>query len=546
RWDSPVVATAGDVIPTECEVTVSWTSSTTNLPRSAGTLPPPTGPSGPQVWTFVGRWAYDARSGQTEFLLSLTLPDGAATVESDPLAGALALAPALTGLLPASDIAGGMVSFVGMMLVGGAIGALINQDRHDSAHPYHASKVHFQRFELDYTGRADHRLRFVCDYTVDLNVNFDAGVGALVGDGMKLKYKNVGVEVDFTDSTFEGIRLTYDALSVEVENPGNWTLTGALGELLRITSTHMGHGSTWFEFTLGFALDLGVISLDGAVIRIIMDGPHIAFELRGLTISVDVPGTLTGGGSLTLSDGGALRGMISVTIVPTKLSAYASLAIDPPMVALEMGVQLPVGIPLAATGLAIYGFLGRFVANGTRALPSNPDPVQRELDWYCAPPQNKYQKLSGQFALGVGAVIGTMPDNGTTFNAEGMIAVAFPDASVVFGIDAKLLSERKLAATEAGDGGEMAGRAFRIVGVTVIDTQSVIVGVRGSFKIDHVFELTIPISGYFPFPGTAGDCYLRVGSDGVTDEPGHERPGDPVQIRLLPDSLDVRAWAFFM
>ena len=562
KWDSPVVATLSDAIPTDCELTVAWAAEDTVLPRSAGTVPAPAPQaSGSNIWLLQGKWTYDSRSGENAFTLALTLPDSALTFNSDFLAWALALAPALSGLMPPTDAEGELISFVGLMLVGGVVGQLINgssgHNADGSPHPHTDSKLHIHRFELDYHGQSDNRIRFALDYTTELNVNFSILGQSLVGDGLKMKFKNVAVEVDFTSSTVESVQLDYTQFSVEVENPGTWALGGTLGNLLHISNPHVGSGSTWIQFDLGFAIDLGVIQLNGATIRITMNGPNIGFEIRGLVIGVDIPGTLSGQGALSLGDDGSLRGLISVTIIPTKLSAYAALAIDPPMVALEMGVQLPVGIPLASSGLAIFGFLGRFVANGQRNLTGLPtadptlptfDPVQRELDWYCRPPQDKYSKYSGEFALGVGAIVGTMPDGGTTFNAQGMIAVSFPDVSVDFGIDAMLISQRKSAATEQGDSnetGSSSSRAFRIVGVVVINPDSLIIGIRGSYKIEKVLDVEIPISGYFPFHsgGPAGDCYLRIGSDGVTSE---GRTGTPVQVKLFPGTLDVGAWAYLM
>src|SRR5439155_249354 len=80
-----------------------------------------------------------------------------------------------------------------------------------------------------------------------------------------------------------------------------------------------------------------------------------------------------------------------------------------PEVALEMGVIFSVGIPLANSGLGIFGFLGRFVVNGARTLPPGPDPIQQEIDWYHAPLDQKYAPRQGAWALGLGAVVGTLP-----------------------------------------------------------------------------------------------------------------------------------------
>ena len=66
-----------------------------------------------------------------------------------------------------------------------------------------------------------------------------------------------------------------------------------------------------------------------------------------------------------------------------------------------MGVIFSVGIPLANSGLGIFGFLGRFVVNGARTLPPGPDPIQQEIDWYHAPLDQKYAPRQGAWALGL-------------------------------------------------------------------------------------------------------------------------------------------------
>ena len=262
----------------------------------------------------------------------------------------------------------------------------------------------------------------------------------------------------------------------------------------------------------------------------------------GLTASVDIPATLKGKGSVTIGDGGAFRALLALNVIPAKLSAYGALAVGEDFVAVEVGVQLPVGIPLANTGFGIFGFMGRFVANGTRNLDGliNPDPVQKQLDWYVLP-AHKYKRLPGQFAFGVGAVIGTLPDSAFTFNAEGSLTIGFPDVSVIFGIDAHLLTQRKSRATETGTSN---ASSLRILGMVLIDETSIMIAVRGSYEIPKVLKLTIPISAYFPLAGTNAWC-IRIGTDNEPATPDHPaRPGSPVTIELLPGLLDVKAWAF--
>lgn len=541
KWDSPTVVSPADAIPTEAEALVAWKKAAIELPPSASGTPPaipapPPSPPGQDFWEILLRWAYDARTGQTEASGALSLPDGSVNVSSDALAGALAFGPAITALANPADAIkdplGQFVAAAAILAVGAAIGELINT----GGGP--ASSVDLDKVEISYKWNGAPHVSATVDYTVDLRVNVSvAGAGSLVGH-LRMKYKGVGLRFDGAPGGgLSGVALTYDSMSVEVVDPGTWSLGGPLGNLIRIAASRMGNGSQWMEFDLEFALNLGVVRLEGATIRLGLEPFKV--EFRGLTASVNIPATLKGKGSVTIGDGGSFRALMALEVIPAKLSAYGSLAVDQDFVAVEVGVQLPVGIPLGGTGFGIFGFMGRFVANGTRNTDglSNVDPVQKQLDWYVRSPQDKYKRKSGQFAFGVGAVIGTLPDGGFTFNAEGSLTIGFPDVSVIFGIDAHLITERQGKASEQGSANNA---TMRILGMVLIEPDSIMLAVRASYEIPKVLKLEIPISAYFPLAG-GNAWYIRIGTDNEAT-----RPGSPVTITLLPGTLDVRAWAFVL
>ncbi len=543
KWDSPTVVSLGDAIPTETEALVAWKKAQVELPPTAsGTGPAIPPPTGPDFWEVLLQWAYDARTGETSATGALSLPDGTLTWQNNVLAGALGFGPAFTALLNPSDTIrdplGQFASAAALLAVGAAIGELINSSGPEST-------VDIDKFAISYKWNGAAHAGATVDYTITLRVNVSiSGAGSLTGR-LKLSYKGVGIRFDGAPGGgLAGVALTYDDLSVQVVDPGTWSLGGPLGDLIRIAASRMGNGSQWMEFDLAFALDLGVVTLEGATIRLGIS-PFL-IELRGLTASIDVPGAVKGRGSLTVGDGGAFRALLALEVIPAKLSAYGSLAVDHDFVAVEVGIQLPVGIPLGGTGFGIFGFMGRFVANGTRNLEglTNPDPVQKQLDWYVRSPSQKYSRRSGQFAFGVGAVVGTLPDSAFTFNAEGSLTIGFPDVSVIFGIDAHLLQQRKSQATESGTA-NTAG--LRILGMVLIDESSIMVAVRASYMIPKVLRLEIPVSAFFPLAGTDA-WFIRIGSDNEPAVAGDHpaRPGNPVTVTLFPGLLDIRAWAFVM
>ena len=99
----------------------------------------------------------------------------------------------------------------------------------------------------------------------------------------------------------------------------------------------------------------------------------------------------------------------------------------------------------AHTGLGIFGFIGMFVSNGARALPTGHATTTRSAvrspGIRETPYEDKFAPQRGQWALGLGMIVGTLPDQAFTFNAMGMFVVAFPDPTVIFGIDAKLVKK---------------------------------------------------------------------------------------------------------
>jgi hypothetical protein len=536
RWDSPTVVTLADAIPTETEALVAWKPAAMELPASAsaGSTPLPA-PTGADFWELVLHWTYDARTAETEVSGALSFPDGVVKWASDALSGALAFGPAVAAMLdPADTVADPAGQFALMAAIIGA-GAVIGELINTGSGP--ESTVEIDKVAISYRWNGSARVTATVDYTVDLRVNVSLAGSTLVGR-LRLRYKGVGLRFDANDQGLQGVGLSYDGLSVEVVDPGTWSLGGPLGNLIRIAASRMGNGSQWMEFDLELALDLGVVRLEGATIRMTLQ--PFSVELRGLTARMKIENVLEGRGSVTVGQAGAFRALLALQIIPAKLGAYGSLAVDQDFVAVEVGVQFPVGIPLGATGLGLFGVMGRFVANGTRNLAglSNPDPVQKQLDWYLRSPDQKYTRKSGQYALGLGAVIGTLPDGGFTFNAEGSLTLGFPDISVIFGIDAKLASERKLAATE---GGTPSSSTLRILGLTIFEPEAIMIAVRASYMIPKVLRLEIPLSAYFPLQGSGLAWYLRIGTD---NHPS--RPGSPITIVLLPEILDVRAWAFVM
>ena len=245
-----------------------------------------------------------------------------------------------------------------------------------------------------------------------------------------------------------------------------------------------------------------MVSIQGATVRCTFADSGFSAELRGLAVGVDIPGVLRGEGRLVLGDGGAFKAAIELDLVTVGAKAMGALAFDPAFdfLSIGLGLVLPVGIPLGSTGLGIFGFIGLFVSNGARALPSgfDDDPVGREIKWFRDTPyEDKFAPQRGEWAVGLGMIVGTLPDGAFTFNATGMFVVAFPDPAVIFGIDAKLIKKPAAAPSTQGP---PADPSLSILGLIAVDDEAVMVGVRGTYEIPKVLKFLLPIDGYFPLP----------------------------------------------
>lgn len=544
-WDSPSVHEPADAIPTLAELLLEWPASAVSIPDVSDPVTPVPNDPTTEVFTLVGRWTHDPQSGQTMFTLSWDSsgdPDGLARVDGRVLAFVLAVGPALIGGIdPEPGSGDGNQASVKLLALAAA--GLVAEVFVTSGTVV-LNGIEYQIMPLE--GGPVQRL--VVDYSVE--IAFDTalleGIGVNVHTDedrpMRVRYRNVGLELDLSGTDrpwYEMIRLVYDDVTLEVEDPGAWTIDGVLGDVLRVVGTRAGSGSTWVEVDLEFLVDLGVVTVSKCTVRVtIDDGGTPRVELRGVTVTVDVPGTLTGSGTLAIGSDGAFRAGIDVTVIPAKLNVAAAIAFEPEsgFVALEIRAILPVGIPLGPSGLGLYGFVGRFVSNGTRALgPAEGDLVARELDWYRTEPELKYRPEPGQWALGLGAVVGTALDTGFTFNALGMFVVSFPDPSVIFSLEATFLSSPAAPAERPGT----TGGSGEITGLAVIDPDAVVIALDGSYNLPRVIDLRVPVSAYFP--GSPADSYVRIGADGYAG-----RSGDPVTATLLPGTLDAKVWSYLM
>jgi hypothetical protein len=551
-WDSPQVNERADAIPTLVELSVTWVQEALPLPEDPTAVEDPSNPdpatprrlvelkdargTHADEHTLLGRFTHDARSGQTVFTArfdSRGEPAGWRRSDDRLVGSTLALAP---GLLKGLSAAGLDNLGARMLALLSASSLLATQVVTSAETVLHSAEAEFRMLGLGEL--EDSRFRFTVDYSVALQVD---ALGVKTEEPLRLRYRKVGVLVDTRLSFPDNLSLVFEEADIDVEDPGRWSMQGALGQLLRVTSARVGAGSSWIELDLGFALDLGVVQVSGATLRLTFTEGSVAVALRGLDVSVRVPKVLEGKGRLGRDPDGTLRGAVELQVIPAGVSCSGAVAFGAGgFFTVQVDTTFSTAIPLFSTGLGIFGFSGRFVSNGARnlaALPSG-DVVERELAWYRLPPEQKYVPERGRWALGLGAVVGTLPDQGYSFHGRGMLALQMPDPSVIFGVEGRFLS-RPEPATER-DPDPAGDTSLRLLGLIAVDSSGVVLGIRGAYDWRRLLRVEVPISGFFPLAsGPAG--YLRVGSDGFGG-----RTGQPVRVSILPDSLNAQASAFLM
>lgn len=230
--------------------------------------------------------------------------------------------------------------------------------------------------------------------------------------------------------------------------------------------TKLGFGNTsdggrWIGFSGGLKLVDGFsagASVDGLRVSWYGDG-HTVVTLSGVGVEFVVPDTLSFRGFVSYTEptpgNHRFDGKIRLVLTTLNLEIDGKLVIGHDDVggytyfAIYLDVELPAGIPLWTTGLGLYGFAGLF------ALQLEPDKKTNE-EWYGVGPNDgwykkpeigvsdlvKWHNVKDSLGLGAGVTIGTVADNGFTFNGKLLLAIVFPGPILFIEGKANILKER--------------------------------------------------------------------------------------------------------
>jgi hypothetical protein len=342
--------------------------------------------------------------------------------------------------------------------------------------------------------------------------------------------------------TFDVKDLTIDSKG-HVKLPGGWLSLAEQKTFdfhgFKIEISQIGFGKTddggkWVGFSGGLKLVDGFragASVEGLRITWYDDGsgrdPKIT--LNGVGVELTIPGVLYFKGDVSYRELAAgnevihrFDGDIKIELETPDLKIDGTIVVGSVkgpqgrynFFAIYTDVELPTGIPLASTGLAIYGFAGLF------ALQMEPNKKPEEL-WFSVDHsksyfhrsvpgmtdlKSKWEPHKGSFALGAGITLGTMSDNGFTFNGKFLLGIVCPGPLIFIQGAASILKKK-------GDK-EQEGQ-FRALAIYDGRASSVTIGVDAEYKTGkggELIEIAASMEAFYAFHDPTA-WHLWIGKD---------------------------------
>jgi hypothetical protein len=355
------------------------------------------------------------------------------------------------------------------------------------------------------------------DYECALPLMFSTPLGKIGTDvsPYRVRYREVAVRLTPAPG------LSWKGATSTIVSPGDWTVAGPIKDLLRISGVRTRHGSVEIEIDLALALDLDVVKVHGCTLAVHISGDGVDVTLPGFDVSIDVPGTITGSGALEMLDDG-FRAVLDIDLPALGAGGRAAAAKQGDMVMVAIEANLFAPIPLASSGLGLYGLGGVLAANAEPAIEPMADPITSALQWDPMGP-DQWTERFGQYWMGFKVKIGTVPDFGFALMGSGSLVLGVPSPALRAAVTVEALR---------GLGGELNG-------VFSIDTDRVLVAVQGKYDLSPLVIVTLPAGAEFIFADPE-KWSVRLGGDGSA------ALGQPAVAKLFPDVFQLEAWMFLM
>lgn len=379
---------------------------------------------------------------------------------------------------------------------------------------------------------------FLVDVEMDWSVNILDGLVEIKPDRpLKVRYKAIGLSLTNRDEGQDrwAFRPIFDAsrgYTIDVASGGGLHIGDPLGQILRVLGARMSRSNPMtLEVDIGLAIDLGVVSIDRASVRAFLTpdtpgGSLRAPELTALAASVDIPGALVGSGYMAIGTSAngdkTIGGQIDLTIRPVSVRVAAALEVTQfaPIngrsatgVFVSLNVVLPAGIPLANSGLGIFGFRGIFGMHYKRADITGPSAPA--LEWLKKSEGQPHKLVAkdgftklwepkiDNWAFGIGILIGTM-EGGTILNLDGTFLLELPGPRVIIILNAHILSP-----PPSMDG---VGQAVGILAIIEITPEHFLIGILVTWEIEDLVKIVIPVEAVFPFGADSNDWHIYLGA----------------------------------
>ena len=323
----------------------------------------------------------------------------------------------------------------------------------------------------------------------------------------------------------------------EVNLPGGWLAMprqfGLEFHSFKIEITKIGfgretNGDKWVGFSGGIKLVDGLpagVSVDG--LRITSNSDWSAtprVTLKGVGVELAIKDVLYFKGAVALrevSGGTRFDGAIRLELksldfridgqfVVGNTSSYRYMA-------LYVGVDLPIGLPIASTGIAAYGMAGLFALRmSPNRGPSEPwYGVGPGQGWYkrnqagVVPLADKWDPEPGSKALGIGLTFGTFP-NSSLFNGRALFVGIFPGPILMLEGAANIAKDRAKLSDDP---------LFRSLAVFDNRAGSLLIGLDDTYRYDttgKLIKLSAGTEAYYEFNDPTA-WRINIGLDTPTE-----------------------------
>ena len=235
---------------------------------------------------------------------------------------------------------------------------------------------------------------------------------------------------------------------------------------------------------------------------------EVQISMDGVGLELDVPNAFSLQGDVSLEEEDGLHvfnGDAKLELIPLGVSLDASLKIGHDDAAgynflyAYLDLELPVGVPLWATGAALYGVSG---LNGLNVLPAATN--NDWYGWYAGSPDKfnvtnseKWKPAQGGQAFGAGMVLGTLFDAGHVVSVKALFALVLPGPVIFLNGKANFLQVPPQLSDPASEG------AFDMLAVLDANAGFLQMNIDAGWSARNLIDIAASAEAYFDFNNPA-------------------------------------------